>query len=124
MQIHTTARHCQLEPDLRRFAEERVQKLQRLARDIQEASVILTAEKYRHTAEITLKLRHNEVVSRDEATEARMAIGLAADRAEEQLRRLKEKRVDRRRNGPAGNGRAAEAPATGAVADESWDEEG
>jgi putative sigma-54 modulation protein len=125
MQIHTTARHCKLEPEIRRFAEDRVQKFQRLARDIHEASIIVTAEKYRHTAEITLKLRHQEVVSREEATEARMAIDLAADAAEEQLRRIKERRIDRRRNGAAaGDPAGAPAGPDGGEPDELWDEEG
>jgi putative sigma-54 modulation protein len=125
MQIHTTARHCRLEPEMRRFAEDRVQKFQRLARDIHEASVIVTAEKYRHTAEITLKLRHHEVVSREQANEIRMAIDLAADAAEEQLRRIKERRVDRRRNGAAGSVRADGSAGTdNGAADETWDEEG
>jgi putative sigma-54 modulation protein len=104
MQISTTARHCELDPEDRLFAQQRLEKLSRYVRDVREAHLTVTAEKYRHTAEILLKLKHREIVSREQSTEARMAIGLAADRLEEQLRRLKEKRVDRKHR-PA-NGRA------------------
>ena len=95
MQISTTARHCELDPEDRLFAQHRLEKLSRYVRDAREAHLTVTAEKYRHTAEILLKLKDREIVSREQSTQARMAIDLAADRIEEQLRRLKEKRVDR-----------------------------
>lgn len=96
MQITTTARHCELDTELRTFAEQRLGRFQRYASDILEAHLVVTAEKYRHAAEITVRLRQNQVVGREEATDPRMAIDRAADALEEQLRRLKEKRVDRK----------------------------
>jgi putative sigma-54 modulation protein len=97
MRIHLTARHCELDPEDRLFAERRLEKLARYSREIQEAHVIVSAEKYRHTAEITLRLRGHDVASREEATEPRIAIDLAAQRVEHQIRRLKDRRVERRR---------------------------
>jgi putative sigma-54 modulation protein len=122
MQIHTTARHCELDPEVRLHAEERLRKLERFARDIREAHLTVTAERYRHSAEITLRLNHHELVSREESNEAKIAIDLAADRLEQQLRRFKEKRVDRKRGGrgasvrdaaPGPNGDAAPDPTLG-----------
>ncbi len=98
MQIHTTARHCELDPEVRIFAQQRLEKLERFARDIMEAHLIVTAEGYRHSAEITLRLKGTEIVSREQSTEARAAIDLATDHIEEQLRRLKERRVSRKRS--------------------------
>lgn len=109
MQINTTARHCELDPETRLFVEQRLEKFEKFARDIQEAHLIITAEKYRHTAEITLKLKNKDMVSREESTEARVAIDLAAGRIEEQLRRLKERRVDRKRHAKPLNGRGVDA---------------
>ena len=109
MQIHTTARHCELDPEVRMFAQQRLEKFGRFARDIQEARLIVTLEGYRHAAEITLRLKRREMVSREQSTEPRSAIDLAADHIEQQLRRLKEKRVSRKRNAP--NGRNGVAPA-------------
>jgi putative sigma-54 modulation protein len=124
MQISTTARHCELDPEVRLFAQQRLEKLARFVRDIQEAHLIVTAEGYRHSAEITLRLKRHDMVSRDEATEARSAIDLAADRLERQLRRLKEKRVARKRAG-APNGKAGPLPesAPSPEGDEEWVEE-
>ena len=99
MQIHTTARHCELDPEVRLHAEERLRKLGKFARDIREAHLTITAERYRHSAEITLRLNHHELVSREASNEPKIAIDLAADRIEQQLRRFKEKRVDRNRGG-------------------------
>ena len=93
MQIHTTARHFELDPDDRRHIIERVEKLSKFARDIHEVHVVVTAENYRHVAEITLKLKRRDMVSKEESTEPRVGFDLAADRIETQLRRLKEYRV-------------------------------
>ena len=99
MHISTTARHCALDPEVRSFARQRLEKFQRFARDIHEAHLIVTAEKHRHVAEITLRLNQHEIVSREESPDSRAAIDLAADRLEQQLRKLKEKRAERHRAG-------------------------
>ena len=111
MQIRTTARHCEMDPEDRLFAQQRLEKLARYVRDAREAHLTLTAENYRHTAEILIKLKHREIVSREQSTQARMAIDLAADRLEQQLRRLKEKRVDRKQRSDRANGTDAAPPA-------------
>jgi putative sigma-54 modulation protein len=97
MRLHLTARHCELDPEDRLLVEQRLEKLSRFARDILEAHVTVSAEKYRHTAEITLKLAGHEIASREEAHGARVALERAADRLEHQIRRLKERRLDWRR---------------------------
>ena len=99
MQISTTARHCELDAQVREFALQRLAKLERFARDIQEAHLIVTAEKFRHTAEITLRLKHHEMVSREESDTSKLAIDMAAQRLEQQLRRLKDKRTEHKRVG-------------------------
>ncbi len=113
MQIHTTARHFEMATQDRAFAEQRLQKLARFARDLSEAHLTVTAEGFRHTAEITLKLKGRDVVSREQSSDARAAIDLAADRLEHQLRKIKELRVDRShgRLGRETNGDGPAAPA-------------
>ncbi len=102
MHITTTARHCEIDPEIRLHAEARLERLSRYFRnadDLREAHVVFDCEKYRHSAEVTLRLRHGEVVSREQADDPRAAIDLAAEHLEKQLRRLKERRIDRRHNG-------------------------
>ena len=112
MQIVTTARHCELDPALRQFVQQRLERLERFARDIREAHVIVTAEKFRHTAEITLHVGHRELVSREESTEAQIAVDRAADRLEAQLRRLKDRRIEHHPRAQ-GDGRPPEPAAEG-----------
>jgi len=109
MQISTTARHCELTPEVRAMAQERLERCTRFAPDIHEARLIVTAEKFRHTAEVTLRLNHHELVSRDESPEVRQAIDRAIDGLEEQLRRFKERRLERRREAPDRGAPASEA---------------
>ena len=125
MQINTTARHFELDPEVKLFVQERLGKLTRFARDIQEAHLVVTAEGYGHSAEITLKLRRGEMVSHEQATEPRTAIDLAAVHLEKQLRRLKEKRLARKRGPRALNGKSGVAPPPAAESDddETFEEE-
>jgi putative sigma-54 modulation protein len=114
MQISTTARHCELDAQVREFAQQRLAKLERFARDIQEAHLVVTAEKFRFTAEITLRIKNHEMVSREESDTSKLAIDQAAHRLEQQLRRLKDKRTDhkgplRELPGPAGTSEESES---------------
>ena len=108
MQISTTARHCELAPELRALALDRLERCTRFAHDLHDARLIVTAEKFRHTAEVTVRLNQHEMVSREEAAEMRVAIDLAIDGLEEQLRRFKERRVDRKREGRGDDALAAD----------------
>ena len=102
MKINTTARHCELAPEDRQYVQQRLERLLRYfrdPRDLMEAHVVVGVEKYRHSAEITLKLRRGEVVSREEANDSRAAIEQAAEHLEHQIRRLKERRISRKRDG-------------------------
>ncbi len=123
MKVNTTARHCELDPEVRLFAQQRLERLLKYFRDpreVMEAHVVVGLEKYRHAAEITLKLRRGEVVGREVADEPRAAIELAAERLEHQIRRIKEKRLARKRDGQA---REIALPAASETTDEETLEE-
>ena len=112
MQIHLTARHCELGTEVRSFAEHRLEKLSKYDSRIQEVRVIVSQERKLHTAEITLRAHQHDVVITESHADARAAIELAADRLEERVRRDKEKRISApRRNGRL-NGTDAVQPTT------------
>lgn len=94
MQISLTARHFEVTPGLRQFTTQRMEKLQKFASDIHGVHVIVVQEKARYEAEITMSLNGSRLVCTESHTEPGAAIELAADRLEEKLRRLKERRVD------------------------------
>ncbi len=116
MEVHTTARRVKVTPAVRRLLDERLAKLTRYLPELREAHVKLTAEKYRHRAEILIRVRHEDVVAKAEAADLLSAADGALDRLEEQLRRLKEKksrRVAARRVADGGVRRSAAAAALG-----------
>ena len=78
MQISTTARHCEISPELRELAQAKLQHASRFAHDIREVHLTVTGEKFRHVAEITLRLDHHELVCREESTELKASIGAEA----------------------------------------------
>jgi ribosomal subunit interface protein len=103
MNITTTARHCTLDTDDKQFAQIRLEKLARFLRtperDRLELHLVVTGERNRHHAEIKLRVKKHELVSREAGLDARAAIDQAADQLEQQMRRLKDRAARRRRAG-------------------------
>ena len=104
MEIHLTARHCEVGADVRAFAQQRLEKLNKYDDAIQEVRVIVSQERKLHTAEITLRAHHQDVIITESHADARAAIELAADRLEDRVRRRKEKRVSAPRRAGRANG--------------------
>jgi putative sigma-54 modulation protein len=111
VQIHLTARHCELGANVRAFAQQRLEKLSKYDGGIQEVRVIVSQERKLHTAEITLRARQQDVVITESHVDARGAIELAADRLEERMRRSKDKRVRAPRREGRANGSVPPGPA-------------
>lgn len=124
MQIHLTARHCEIGPDLRAFAQSRLERLTKYDDGIQDIRVIVSQERKLHTVEITLRAHQHDVVITETHAEPGAAIEQAADRLEERVRRDKEKRVRSPRREGRGNGAApAETGAATDDADEAFEDE-
>ena len=112
MQIQVTARHCEIGPDVRAFAQQRLEKLTRYDDGIHEVRLIVSQERKLHTAEITLRTHQADVVITESHADARAAIELATDRLEDRVRRRKEKRVSAPRRAVRGNGLPPPEPTT------------
>ncbi len=97
MRIDFTGRQMEATSDLRQYTQARLRKLTRILRDQYDVHVILTAEKHRRTAEITLKFRDYTLVGIQETADARDSINGALDKLERQAVRLLEKRRTRKR---------------------------
>jgi len=102
MRIDFTGRQMEVGADLRRYTEARLRKLTRLLRNHCDIHVILTAEKHRRAAEITLQLRDHTLVGVEQTGDARSSITGALDKLERQaLRLLARRRTRKRRPKPA-----------------------
>ncbi len=97
MPINFTGRQVEISPDLVRYTQERLRKLARLLGGQFGLHVILTAEKHRRIAELTLKFQHHTVVGIEETSDLRTSINGAVDKLARQSVRLLERRRTRKR---------------------------
>jgi len=113
MNIITTARHFALDAQDREFALQRLERVARFLRERErngvEAHLTITAEKNRHVAEVLLRVRRHELVSREEGADPRGAVELAVDGLERQMRRIADRTAARRKGDRQ---RTADAAAT------------
>jgi putative sigma-54 modulation protein len=106
MNISTTARHYDLAPALKDYAESKVQNLKRYFDHIVNANLIFSLEKYRHKVEITLHVNGRDFVSIDESDDMYAAVDRSVDKLESQLRRHKDKLKRRKNNQGLGDAMA------------------
>jgi len=119
MKTTVTGRHIEITTALRAHVEERLEHLARYSGRPTEASVILTVEKYRHQAEVTLNMDGVLIQAKAETSEMYASIDQAVAKIERQIKRYNERQHDRRQRHPAAppNGEAlAPEPAVAALA--------
>jgi putative sigma-54 modulation protein len=92
MPIGYTGRQMEVSDDLRRYTQARLRKLLRLVGEESDLHIILTAEKHRRIAELTLKFRQHTVVGAEETGDIRTSINGAVDKLARQAARLLERR--------------------------------
>src|SRR6516162_21527 len=89
MNVEYTGRQFEITPVTRKQVETGLEKLQKILGTF-ETHVILSAEKHRHIAEITITVRnHPPIVGVAEAAEMTVAVGDALDRIERQAVKYK-----------------------------------
>ena len=97
MNITTTARHYDLAPALKDYAEGKVQHLKKYFDHIVNAHVIFSLEKYRQRVEITLHVNGKDFVTLQETEDMYLSVDRAVDKLEEQLKRYRGKLKRRKR---------------------------
>jgi putative sigma-54 modulation protein len=91
MQVEYTGRQVTVTRTLRTLAEEGVERIAKLFPRITSVHVILSAEKYRHTAEVTIKTRLQDIVGISESPNMETALREALEKAETQAIKCKKK---------------------------------
>src|SRR5262245_30661690 len=102
MRLELTGRHLAITPAMRALVEERIEHTLKLLNDSAvSAHVVLTRERARVRAEVTLHARRERFLH-GEATgqSVELAMSAAADKVDQQARKLKGKR-DGRKRGPS-----------------------
>ena len=103
MRLDITGRHVDVTPNLRQLITSRLKTLERVLNDAAvSAQVIVTKEKYRHKVEMVIHARGDHTLTGlGEGNSWPLAIRQAAQKIEQQAKKLKGKWDDRRRKGTA-----------------------
>lgn len=96
MKVNITARHLGLSDDIRSYAEKKLHKAETFFDRIIEAHMVLSAEKHRRIAEVTLNAKRIVFHAREETEDMRASIDGAMEKVDKQVRRYKEKLRDRK----------------------------
>jgi putative sigma-54 modulation protein len=91
MQVEYTGRQVTVTRTLRTIAEESLERIAKILGKTTGAHIILTAEKYRQQAEVTIKTRLHNIVAASESTNMETALRGALEKAETQAIRCKKK---------------------------------
>jgi putative sigma-54 modulation protein len=91
MQVEYTGRQVAVTPALRILAEEGLGRVSHILGKTSGAHVVLTAEKYRQQAEVTVQSRHHSLVGICESTSMETALRDAVCKVETQAIRIKQK---------------------------------
>jgi putative sigma-54 modulation protein len=91
MQVEYTGRQVTVTPALRALAEEGIERIGKILGRTTGAHVILSSEKYRKTAEVSIKTRRHDILGISESTSMETALRAALEKAETQAIRCRQK---------------------------------
>ena len=114
MDLVIVGKHTQVDAALRALTEEKLARVTKFAGDMRRIDVDYTEHPTRraedsHTCEILVHVNHHLVKGTSSASEHAAALDLALDKVEHQMRKLHERRVDRRNGARARADRSADA---------------
>ncbi len=89
MNVEYTGRHCEVTPAIRKEVETGLTKIRKILGDRFETKVILTVEKHRHKAEITISPRNGPLVGLAQAKDMIVAVNEALGHLEKQAVKYK-----------------------------------
>ncbi|MFZ0320238.1 MAG: ribosome-associated translation inhibitor RaiA [Candidatus Sulfotelmatobacter sp.] len=98
MNVEYTGRHYEVTPAIRKEVEIGLAKIRKILGDRFEAKAILTVEKHRHKAEITINPRNGPLVGLAQAKDMLIAVSSALDHLEKQAVKYKTKWESKKRS--------------------------
>lgn len=97
MSINFTARNTNITPEIKEYCARRLKSLERVVGQKMTADIILSVEKYRHKAEINVKIKRAHLNAMEETSEMTSSLGLAFDNIEKRVKKEREKFRERKR---------------------------
>jgi len=96
MDVLITGRHLELTPALRTYVENRAKKIEKYTSKATQIIFTLKVEKYRHLAEVLLKVDGSVLQSEEETDAMYTSVDKAMAKVERQLKKHKEKLCNHR----------------------------
>jgi putative sigma-54 modulation protein len=97
MNVEFTGRQYEITPTIRKEVETGLSKIRKILGDRFESKVILSVEKHRHKAEITISPRNGPIVSQAQAKDMASAVNEALDHLHKQALKYKTKWLSKKR---------------------------
>jgi putative sigma-54 modulation protein len=98
LNVEYTGRHYEVTPTIRKEVETGLAKIRKILGDRFETKVILTVEKHRHKAEITISPRNGPIVGLAQARDMTIAVNEALDHLEKQALKYKTRWQSKKRS--------------------------
>jgi putative sigma-54 modulation protein len=96
MNLNISGHHLEVTPALRSYVESKIGRVTRHFDHVIDAHVILTANKVKQKAEVTLHVRGKDLHCESEEADLYAAIDLLADKLDRQVLKYKDKLYDKR----------------------------
>jgi putative sigma-54 modulation protein len=112
MRLVVTGRHVDISPALRKLIDRKLSKLGRVLSDgVVSVQVVLTLEKYRHLAEITVRARGDKTLhGLGDSSAWESSLGEAVEKITQQAQKVKGKWQERKRRATPAKVLAAQSP--------------
>ncbi|HKQ71574.1 MAG TPA: ribosome-associated translation inhibitor RaiA [Polyangiaceae bacterium] len=120
MNISITFRHIEPSEPVKKYAQEKMAKLQKFLRQPMQAHVILDTQRIEHVAEVRISAGSEHYQGREQSEDMYASIDLVLDKLERQIRSGKEASVAKKKHGSPSAGQFA---AAAAVVDQNVDQE-
>ena len=104
MNIDYVARNLELDPRIREFTAEKLQKVGKFLDEPVDVRVTVEQEKHRCSADLHITHRFGLIQANEETDDIFDALNMAVDKAEKQARRARKKYIDKRRKADRNNG--------------------
>jgi putative sigma-54 modulation protein len=89
--VSVTFRHLEATAALREYAVEKASKIRNYFGEPNEITIVLSSEKHRYTAEITLKAGRITANAKEETEDLYSAVDIAVDKVDRQIKKHKDK---------------------------------
>ena len=100
MNLNLTGHHLDITPALRTYVQEKLGRVRRHFDHVIDAHVVLSVDKLRQKAEVTLHVRGKDIHCASEDLDLYAAIDLLVDKLDRQVLKYKDKRQDKGHDSP------------------------